>query len=58
MSHIGPSSFTEICGEIVKLDFNRDLTVSLVISFCRKKSPKFELSASQVSEASQEILTP
>lgn len=38
ISHTDPfHSFTEKSGEIVSLDFNRDLTTFLVISFFRRK---------------------
>lgn len=50
-------SFTEKCGKIVNLDFNRDLTTSLVISFWSKKIISMSYQCSWVFEASQEILT-
>lgn len=38
ISHTDPfHSFTEKSGKIVNLDFNRDLTTFLIISFCKKK---------------------
>lgn len=58
VSHTDPfPSFTEKRGEIVNLDFSRDLTTSLVIPFWRKKDLSMSYQCSQVSEAFQEILT-
>ena len=58
VSHTDPfPSFTEKCGEIVNLDFSRDLTTSLVIPFWRKKDLSMSYKCSRVSEAFQEILT-
>ena len=58
VSHTDPfPSLTEKYGKIVNLDFSKDLTASLVITFWRKKILSRSYQCSQISEAFWEILT-